>query len=336
MPRPIEKQKDLLKRMNAELDKYEKMFMNDGILDSDEQAQIKAMKADIARLEATINAKLAEEQGDTALQQSGEQSIDGVVPSGKDFKGAKEIDLTKVKKITKLFAEGTTDEYGDGISHDDVDQNWIGDCFFLSALAAVAKANPAAIEKLIDGPKSDGSYDVKLYVNGNKLSGGKPTVVNVFPKTLESSDGRTTSGIGDGELWVLLVERAFAKTQGGYDVINKGGHADDALEILTGDDAVVKKLNTMTNEQLITFVQGRLDAKKPLTTSSISAKEGSKKEIAAGSVNVHTNHAYYVISISKKDITVRNPHNNSTAGGREVTLSFEDYRKFFYKISYVK
>lgn len=337
MPRPIEQQQALLKKMNATLDKYEQLFMEDGIMDSDEQAQMKVMKEDIARLEAAMAAKLKEMQEDTALQQGGEESIDGVVPSGDDFAGAREIDVPTVRRITQLFAEGSVDEYGDGISHDDVDQNWIGDCYFLSALAAVAKANPSAIENLIDGPKADGSYDVTLYERGGFLYMSRnPTVVNVHPRTLESSDGRTTVGLGDGELWVLLVERAFAELNGGYDEINEGGHADDALEVITGDDATTKNLSSMNNEELVAFVQGRLDAHKALTTSSISADEGSKKEIAAGSANIHTNHAYYIISITSSEITVRNPHNNSTPGGREVTLSLADYRRFFYKISYVE
>ena len=134
---------------------------------------------------------------------------------------------------------------------------------------------------------------------------------------------------------MLLVERAFAKWNGGYDEI-EGGQADDALEVLTGEEATTVRLSSMDKEELIKFVQWRLDSKKPLTTSSISADDGSKKAIAAGSANVVTGHAYYVLSISKTEITIRNPHNNSLPGGRELTLSFADYRKFFYKISYLE
>lgn len=339
MPNNIEKQRALLIRLKAELEKYDALFKADGDFDSTEQAQINVMMQDIARAEAGLAAMASNESADTAVQyaaEGGEESIDGEVPSGKNFKDAKEIDVPKVKMITQLFAEGRIDEYGDGISHDDVDQNWIGDCYFLSALAAVAKANPSAIEKLVTGPKADGSYDVTLYERGGFLYMGRtPTVVNVFPKTLESSDGRTTVGLGDGELWVLLVERAYATLNGGYDEI-EGGHADDALEVITGQEATTTRLSSKTDAELITFVQGRLDANKALTTSSIDADDGSKKSIAAGSAHVVTGHAYYILSISTTGITLRNPHNNSLPGGREITLSFADYRKFFYKISYVE
>ncbi|MFK7796051.1 MAG: C2 family cysteine protease [Aureispira sp.] len=327
----VQKKQVMLEKIAKKLEEYDQLFKNDGITDSPEQQKIQSLKEEIQQALEKLSSVVS---GDP-VQHGGEENIDGEVPSGDNFAGAKEIDVTKVKMITKLFAEGSVDEYGDGISHDDVDQNWIGDCYFLSALAAVAKADPSAIEKLIDGPKSDGSYDVTLYEKGGFLyMSNNPTVINVHPRTLEK-DGRTTVGLGDGELWVLLVERAFAEMNGGYDEI-EGGHADDALEVITGQDATTKRLSSMNNTELVEFVQGHLDAKTPLTTSSISADDGSKKAIAAGNSNVVLGHAYYIISISSSAITIRNPHNNTLPGGREVTLSFDDYRKFYYKISYLE
>ena len=314
-----------LEKFEATIKKCKALFEADGIIDSKEQKKLERLGKQLNKIREKLKIQ----------ENPAPENIDGQVPTGDKFKGAKEINVTDVTRLINKD-KSVVDEYGDGISHDDVDQNWLGDCSFLSALAAVAKSNPAAIKKLITGPNKDGSYNVKLYQRGGFLwMTHKHTIVKVFPKTLEKN-GQRTVGMGDQELWVMLVERAFAQLNGGYDEI-WGGWGDDALETLTGEDATYTKISSYSDDELFTFVDTKLKAKVPMTTTSINPSGGSKKDIAAGNANVVTNHVYYVLSISKSKIKLRNPHNNPTRpGGQELELSLSDYRSYFYRISYTE
>lgn len=341
----IAKKRATLEKIKGILDKYDKAFEADGLSGTAEQAQIAELRATLeqayAKLEAleqerssTGNSEetsTTEESTSTTETQGQEESIDGVIPEQSNFSGAKEID---VDTVTRLFNEdkSVSDEYGEGISHDDVNQNWINDCFFLSALAAVAKANPEAIKNLIKGPLSDGSYEVKLHIKGKKISlDGNPTIVKVFPKALEK-DGQTTVGLGDNELWVLLVERAFAQAMGGYDVLDEAGFTEHGLEAITGKDAVYKETAAMSNAEVVAFVQECMDKKVPLTASARAVEPTLAEE--ARKAHIYLAHAYYVLGASGNTIQLRNPHNSDLPGGREVELEIDAFKQFFDYFDY--
>lgn len=342
----INKKRATLEKFKGILDKYARAFEGDGLSGTAEQAQIVELQATVeqafAQLEAleqqrtsSGSSETTEESTDTTTSTTSTteegESIDGVIPEQSNFSGSKEID---VEAVTRLFNEdkSVSDEYGEGISHDDVNQNWINDCFFLSALAAVAKANPEAIKNLIKGPLADGSYEVKLHIKGKKISlDGNPTIIKVFPKALEK-DGQTTVGLGDNELWVLLVERAFAQAMGGYDVLDEAGFTEHGLEAITGKDAVYKETASMSNAEVVAFVQECIEKKVPLTASA-KAVEPSLAE-AAREAHIYLAHAYYVLGASGNTIQLRNPHNSDLPGGREVELEIDAFKQFFDYFDY--
>lgn len=111
----------------------------------------------------------------------------------------------------------------------DVKQGSMGDCFFLSSLAAVAETNPEFIEKNIWF--EDGKYHVRMYDNG--WGGPHETVVDVDPKVaangVRDKDGNVS--------WMSVYEAAYAQHEGGYDDIEDGGFAQDALPTITGKQA---------------------------------------------------------------------------------------------------
>jgi hypothetical protein len=137
----------------------------------------------------------------------------------------------------------------DGVRESDVLQGQIADCYLAAALAAVARTDPERIVAMIR-PAGGSDFTVRLFVRNSRGGGLQPRAVTVDPvfpmRPASSSPGQThparpvyarpgqRAPSGAPELWVLLVEKAYAMLHGGYDVIGEGGQATRALETLTG------------------------------------------------------------------------------------------------------
>ncbi|NDD31245.1 MAG: hypothetical protein EB084_23590, partial [Proteobacteria bacterium] len=107
----------------------------------------------------------------------------------------------------------------------DINQSGEGDCFFLAALGAKVKRDPASVERMI-APHDDGSYTVSFAKED----------VHVAPLT-DAELGRAASSGGNGR-WVAVVERAYAdyktrqdasKEVDPYDAFNGGGLIERAM-----------------------------------------------------------------------------------------------------------
>lgn len=112
----------------------------------------------------------------------------------------------------------------------DIKQRALGDCYFLSTLAALTEY-PLRVLRLFAHPDSTphGCYLVKVCDMGE----WKEIVVDdLFPCKTENSGPVFTIG-NDNELWVLLLEKAWAKIYGSYASI-EAGLTREALHDLTG------------------------------------------------------------------------------------------------------
>jgi len=76
----------------------------------------------------------------------------------------------------QAFVKGAGD-VGD-IDANDVKQGQLGDCNLLAPAAAIARANPEAIRKLIS-PNGDGSYNVTLYYKDHFWSDPTATLTDL-------------------------------------------------------------------------------------------------------------------------------------------------------------
>lgn len=219
-----------------------------------------------------------------------------------------------------LFVKGFHDDHE--IDENDIQQGQIGDCYFMSAVAAVAKTNPEAIKKLIKA-KGDGSFDVTLYAKGDRLA-LKPTIINVKPDFVTDKNGNPIyADKGDNELWVMLLEKAYAKMHGGYDDIGEGGYIEDGLEAITGQDAkyyMMYKYDAKSIKELM--VEG-LKAGKPMTAATKGS--GEKKTTLDSGTVIYKGHAYSVEKISGNNIEMRNPwgFDHATVTFKELLESFD-------------
>jgi hypothetical protein len=121
--------------------------------------------------------------------------------------------------------------FDNGINPSDIRQGYLGDCWFLSALAALAEF-PVLVEALFPADSKEyqktGVYHVKFCKNGLWTSIRVDDYFPCFP-----ASGPLFSRSNGNELWVLLAEKAYAKLHGNYDAI-KTGWCYEAMIDLTG------------------------------------------------------------------------------------------------------
>eukprot|EP00929_Paragymnodinium_shiwhaense_P121133 TRINITY_DN9326_c0_g1_i4.p1 TRINITY_DN9326_c0_g1~~TRINITY_DN9326_c0_g1_i4.p1 ORF type:complete len:377 (-),score=57.00 TRINITY_DN9326_c0_g1_i4:778-1827(-) len=119
-----------------------------------------------------------------------------------------------------------------GVDPNDLHQGKLGDCWLLSAMAALAEF-PDAVMDLFDRTSlsDDGKYVITLYSYKDKrmvpieIDDRLPTTHRGEPLNCHLSES--------GELWPCLLEKAFAKFAGSYENID-GGFSDFAFGAFTG------------------------------------------------------------------------------------------------------
>ena len=135
----------------------------------------------------------------------------------------------------------------DGIDASDIAQGELGNCWFMCSLAALTEF-PECIDALFttqwqrprvagnassaNAPVADtqGMYGLRFCIHGEWLS---VTIDDHFPCKPDERAGPIFSQSHGPELWVLLVEKAYAKLQGSYYACRLGS-PHEALVDLTG------------------------------------------------------------------------------------------------------
>lgn len=119
------------------------------------------------------------------------------------------------------------------ISPNDILQGKLGDCYFLSTLSAIAEF-PKRIERCFDTQEyqSSGCYTINIFDMGVETDF---IVDDYFPCTPDNKIAFSGPKVEKGitELWVLLLEKAWAKRFGSYWAIDAGA-TEDSLRDLTG------------------------------------------------------------------------------------------------------
>jgi len=124
----------------------------------------------------------------------------------------------------------TKNLFSGGVTPDDVAQGQLGNCWLLAAAATLAD-HDGIIESCFVSRwfNPAGKYTMKLF-NGKKTE--HVTVDDFIP--CRAGDGRPLFAFPVGqELWVLLLEKAFAKFMGSYHAL-EGGLPVFAMHIITG------------------------------------------------------------------------------------------------------
>ena len=112
---------------------------------------------------------------------------------------------------------------------EDVVQGELGDCYFLSTLYTLAE-NPQNIKNMVTNSKvNDGAYEANVYIHGEPV---KIAVDDYFPVANTSKIAFAGINENSGNIWPMILEKAWAKCNRSYEDIIPGNSAD-AIEFLT-------------------------------------------------------------------------------------------------------
>lgn len=233
----------------------------------------------------------------------------------------------------EAFIKGATDKLD--VDPNDVEQGSLGDCWLLAGLQAVAAANPQAVRDMIK-PLKGGKWQVTFYFPGVLYGFNKETVI-VDAKVPVSSKGGSPLFAKTGdikgakkELWVLLIEKAYAKTQGSYLKIEGDKHPQKhkVLEMITGKGQQEIYPNKMKANDVLARFAAALKAKKAVTLASIKGSHAKAPLAGANNPKIITDHGYSLIKVDTKARTVdlRNPWGDKY---NALGLSIDDLVRFF-------
>ena len=144
-----------------------------------------------------------------------------------DLNGWERIQWARVENI---FGSKNYQVFYEGINKDDIIQGGLGDCYFLSAVAALCKY-PELVEKLflIRTKSNEHCYGCYYRVNGIwKLV----LVDDYLPCYGSWGLNFSFTSTNGNELWVVLLEKAWAKLNGSYAKVI-GGEANEIFDVIT-------------------------------------------------------------------------------------------------------
>jgi hypothetical protein len=238
------------------------------------------------------------------------------------------------------FIKGAGD--ADEISPNDVQQGQLGDCWLMAGLMAVAKSNPDAIRNMIK-PAGPGKWTVTFYFPDYVLfirNGFRQESVTVDAKVPVVAPGGSPlfAKVGDTdgarkELWVLLVEKAYAKTQGKYSAItgSNAPSSHQSMEMITGKSDSTLDPSSESEDDLLTKLSAALTAKRGVQCWSIK-KDHDKAPLAdSHTPKIVTNHGYVLDGVDPagRTVTLLNPWGPAyTITG----LPIADLKKFYREI----
>jgi hypothetical protein len=229
----------------------------------------------------------------------------------------------------------------DGVSHDDVVQGSIANCYMVAAFSSVAQADPKAIENAIKD-NGDGTYDVRFFEStgyGRPMKEVTVTVDGDMPMLDGASQGKYGKTREKSELWVGVMEKAYAQWKGGYEVIGNGGRSTEVFTAITGKSTSQSMTSYTPADQLFKAIQTATEAHKPITAGT----HGKDSGVDYNGTGVYAWHAYSVMGATEeagqKYVQLRNPWGSSEPGsdGKDdgiFKMKLEDFTKLYSNVSF--
>lgn len=181
--------------------------------------------------------------------------------------------------------------FEDKIEPADIKQGALGDCYFLSCLASLAE-DEKRIRKLFlsngrqDPLKNQGCYCVEILTDGLR----RPIYVDNYFPCVNKIKGPCFTRANGNELWVMVLEKAWAKVYGGYGTI-EAGLTSETLHDLTG--APVKRY--LTSDEGLFEDLLKAEKKNYAMTAGCESDTGVSEALYK-EVGLITSHAYSLLS----------------------------------------
>ncbi|CAL9189957.1 unnamed protein product [Musa hybrid cultivar] len=196
------------------------------------------------------------------------------------------------------------------VNSSDVCQGRLGDCWFLSAVAVLTEVS--RISEVIITPEfnEEGIYTVRFCIQGEWV----PVVVDDWIPCESPGKPAFATSRKRNELWVSVLEKAYAKLHGSYEAL-EGGLVQDALVDLTGGAG--EEIDMRTAQAQIDLASGRLWSQLLHFKREgflLGAGSPSGSDVHVSSSGIVQGHAYSILQVREVDghklIQIRNPWAN--------------------------
>jgi hypothetical protein len=197
---------------------------------------------------------------------SGEENVEGWVDAGvfSDQPALTKDESNKKLRDEYVYSHQAGDHSPKAPTGKDTAQGAAGDCFFIASMAAVANAAPNVIADMVTFDAGRGVYSVRFHEEQGR-GAFKPVFIEVdgwLPTAEGSRNDPAYAGDPGQALWPAIIEKAYAKWKGGYDVINEGGTGDVAMSEITGVRSQNKSPSSMKEDEVVPyFAQAQKDGK---------------------------------------------------------------------------
>ena len=195
-------------------------------------------------------------------------------------------DRLEWKRVTDISPKWEL--FGKKIEFDDVLQGHLGDCYFLSSIAALIEYPYLITEKFRTQKfNEEGYYEVIFFIDGEWQILFLDDYFPYDPRKRTFAFARPHNN----ELWAMLLEKAWAKLNGGYSNI-VGGIVSEPISALTGFPTEYLSHKNLEEEDIYAKIE---EGDKEGTIMS-SASKGNNEVEARGLVQ---SHAYTLIGAKK-------------------------------------
>ncbi len=223
-------------------------------------------------------------------------------------------------------------------------QGFIGDCYYLSALSALARADAGRLRELIQ-PTAGGAFTARFFrreADGAlrresvtidaqvpvRVSDGRP----IYARARARSDGRT-------EAWPLLLEKAYAAWKGGYDVMGEGGLVEETLEELTGQRTKMLLVAETRPEELWHLLERATREGWP----TVVCTQGRHERPGVDDLGFHPNHIVIFLGVhtwmGRRIVWLRDPFDVPATGSLVrpdphgvYTVSWDEFLAYFAEV----
>ncbi|KAJ6580634.1 cysteine proteinase [Mycena capillaripes] len=303
------------------------------VVTSELDKALEECKATVARIAKECRAKNRKFRDiEFDLENDREACLNGIIPLPDESYAPSDV-----RRVTQIFEKPQF--FVDGASSNDIQQGQLGDCWFLSALATMSTAEGLVEKFCVARDEEIGVYgfiffkddhwvhvviDDLLYTAIPKFEELSSAEKNLYhnDKELYNKSARKGSQTlyfaksgTDGETWVPLIEKAYAKLHGDYASLS-GGYACEGVEDLTGgissyiQSKDIFDVDKFWHEELMKANKDRLFG------CSFQGLDGARSgDYQAKIFGLIGNHAYSVLRAveakGKRFVVIRNPWGKS-------------------------
>lgn len=260
----------------------------------------------IQRLYSQINIEHTINSGSTFNDITFPQSVQSLVHHSQ-MSSYKEYATYSWKRSKDIF-KGRKFELFEGIDINDIEQGDLGDCYFLCSISAVAEFPNRIMELFLTKEANKaGCYAIVGFIMGQRHT---IVIDDAFPYNDKERNLAFAKPRGK-EIWVLLLEKAWAKVNGSFSNI-VAGLSREGLHFLTGAPCEVIMHKQVVNKDEIWRKIKVSDEKNYIMTTSAAGPISADDYKAVGLIK---DHGYSLIDAKELDykgkkirlVKLRNP-----------------------------